>query len=83
MITQGAGNPRRPIEEGVTMAQIIHVCMTCEKLGLPAEVSREPAPASMKEDQPSHGYCKPHGAEWLESIRRDNEARKQAKGNEQ
>lgn len=63
------------------MAQIIHVCMTCEKLGLPAEFDREPAPASMKEDQPSHGYCKPHGEEHLADIRRQNEERKKAKDN--
>ena len=60
------------------VAQIIHWCMKCERLGLPAEVSREPAP-HLKNDERSHGYCTIHGEEWLAEIRHDIELREQRK----
>lgn len=57
------------------MAQIIHVCMTCQKLKLPAEFARGDAP-HLKKDELSHGYCPQHGEEWLADIRRQNDERK-------
>lgn len=56
------------------MAWLINWCMTCNR-----EYDRQQA-SNLKQDEKSHGYCEPHGKQYLADIKRQIEDRKQQKG---